>query len=284
MPYADDMLCIRIVRDVQVNRICPSSLHFLSYIHTAVRNWERRQYVRNTWARIADQHEYRFRIVFFIGKVDLNESEESRLRQEMAEYEDIVQLSFVEHYRNLTMKGLAAMSWIEKNCAHIKYVVKTDDDVFVNVPRLSRTLRLHFRRHPGNPPPILCRVMHGSPVFRARGKWIVTRGEYAGDFYPDYCSGLGFLLDMRTLVKLIGVALRTKYFWVDDVHFTGIIREAAKIKIGDLTPVFQYYGSPKYQVARSRLTELRKEFIHLDWQTEFTNDKDVMTFSIGKRW
>ncbi|XP_074645899.1 beta-1,3-galactosyltransferase 5-like [Tubulanus polymorphus] len=229
---------------------------------------------------MADQRAYEFRIVFFIGQVEMSGIEERRLRREMAEHGDIVQASFVDHYRNLTIKALTATSWIEKNCAHIKYAVKIDD-VFVNVPRLSRTLRLHFRRHPGNPPPILCRVMHRSPVFRARAKWIVTREEYTGDFYPDYCSGLGFILDMRTLVKLRSVAIRSaKYFWVDDVYLTGMIREAAGIKIADLSPVFQYYALPKYQVTRSRLVEFGKEFIHLNWQTEFTDDNEVMTFSI----
>jgi hypothetical protein len=40
---------------------------------------------------------------------------------------------------------------------------------------------------------ILCRVWSGVPVKRARSKWMVTREEFSGNVYPDYCSGIAIL-------------------------------------------------------------------------------------------
>lgn len=60
---------------------------------------------------------------------------------EAEQYGDIVQEDFLDTYRNLTYKGIAALKWIDQLCPHARWVLKTDDDIFVNTFNLMRHLR-----------------------------------------------------------------------------------------------------------------------------------------------
>lgn len=63
-----------------------------------------------------------------------------KLREESVTYHDIVVADFVDSYRNLSYKALTAMHWIREYCKGAKYIVKTDDDVFINIFALDRFL------------------------------------------------------------------------------------------------------------------------------------------------
>lgn len=69
------------------------------------------------------------------------------MAKESAKFGDIVQESFLDTYHNLTLKSLALLKWVNLTCFHDnqtnhlpKYVVKTDDDIFINVDRLVKVL------------------------------------------------------------------------------------------------------------------------------------------------
>ena len=78
---------------------------------------------------------------------------------------------------------MAALRWIARYCAHARYVLKTDDDIFVNAFNLLRHLRrldrLSAAAAPGDtaaPPPrglLLCLVWYTMTVMR-EGKWKVS--------------------------------------------------------------------------------------------------------------
>lgn len=56
-----------------------------------------------------------------------------KLRLEFNLYGDIVQENFTDSYRNLTYKCIEAMKWISTYCNRTEYILKADDDVFVNI-------------------------------------------------------------------------------------------------------------------------------------------------------
>ena len=45
---------------------------------------------------------------------------------------------FQDIYYNLTLKTVMGLKWSSIYCSQAKYVMKTDDDIFVNVPLLHR--------------------------------------------------------------------------------------------------------------------------------------------------
>jgi len=84
----------------------------------------------------------------------------------------ILKENFVDTYHNLTYKGIAALRWIDQHCSHAKFVLKTDDDIFVNMFSLLRLLKKMAReaRRPNGL--LMCCVWDSMPVQRS-GKWKV---------------------------------------------------------------------------------------------------------------
>lgn len=62
------------------------------------------------------------------------------LESENDQYHDIVQGSFRDAYRNMTYKHVMSLKWALYFCPRVRYVLKTDDDIFVNTPVLTRAL------------------------------------------------------------------------------------------------------------------------------------------------
>ena len=42
-------------------------------------------------------------------------------------------MQFIDHYYNLTLKSLSILHWAQNKCKNSKLIVKTDDDVIVNI-------------------------------------------------------------------------------------------------------------------------------------------------------
>lgn len=68
----------------------------------------------------------KFKVVFFIGALSpLNSMYYGRIKNESRVYGDIVQdLSYIDAYRNLTLKGISALQWVNKFCPDSYRVMK----------------------------------------------------------------------------------------------------------------------------------------------------------------
>ena len=48
--------------------------------------------------------------------------------------------AFQDTYHNLTLKTIMGLKWMSIFCPQAQYVLKTDDDIYVNVDLLHRSL------------------------------------------------------------------------------------------------------------------------------------------------
>lgn len=55
-------------------------------------------------------------------------------QKEIDLYGDIIIANFKDTYRNLTLKALYMVEWTSRYCSNARFFMKTDDDVFLNVP------------------------------------------------------------------------------------------------------------------------------------------------------
>lgn len=124
------------------------------------------------------------------------------------------------------------MEWL--TLAGTKYLLKLDDDVFVNI-------RVLLKYSINNKPPftstkfILCNVIQDTKVKRSwRSKWRVSPKEYGINSYPPYCAGWAIVYSTDVISLLYRELQRESYFWIDDVHITGTL--AKKINL-TLTPM-----------------------------------------------
>ena len=73
-------------------------------------------------------------------------------------------------------------------------------------------------------------IQNNAHVMR-RGKWAIDRELYGAEFYPQVCTGAGYLIPNRAAAKIFNMAKVTKSFPIDDVFITGILRVKSGIEI-----------------------------------------------------
>ncbi len=183
--------------------------------------------IRETWGNKAYHGDSRMEVFFATG-LSSNASVKKSLEEESWTYGDILQEDFTDDYKNLTYKAVGSLRWILENCRKTKFVLKADDDAFVNVFSLLKHLR-DLDRTGQTTDILLCRLMLKNKIFRW-GKWRITRDIYPYDRYPPYCSGLAFVLSLDVARALYEASYRTPVLWVDDAWLTGMVAANAKVK------------------------------------------------------
>uniref|UniRef100_A0A452EG18 Hexosyltransferase n=1 Tax=Capra hircus TaxID=9925 RepID=A0A452EG18_CAPHI len=218
----------------------------LILVCTAPDNLNQRNAIRASWGRLREARGLRVQTVFLLGEPGWG-SRGSDLVWESAAHGDIMQAAFQDSYRNLTLKTLSGLSWADRHCPTARYILKTDDDVFVNVPELvselvrrggrweqwetgvgpprkaewdgSPTLgsqpvpllylgRVHWRVHPSRSP--------GGKHQVSEEQWPPSWGPF-----PPYASGTGYVLSASAVQLILKVASRAPPLPLEDV-FVGL--------------------------------------------------------------
>ncbi|KAJ8707482.1 hypothetical protein PYW08_010734 [Mythimna loreyi] len=192
-------------------------------ISSSLSNQENRMVIRNTWGQNTDST----KVVFLIGETE-NVTLAQNITNESFLYKDIVQGNFVDSYRNMTYKHVMGLKWVVHHCPTAKYILKTDDDILVNTRAMTRFLTRELSPW-GVKDLIACQLCLITKVHRTKSKWIVTFEEYPFSFYPPFCEGWAVLYSQDVVPRLLKAAQTLPFFWVDDVHITGII--AAQIGV-----------------------------------------------------
>ena len=69
-----------------------------------------------------------------------------KLHTESSMYHDLIVSDFEDTYKNLSYKALIALHWIDNYCSNVPIVLKSDDDVFINIFVLENFLDLILLR------------------------------------------------------------------------------------------------------------------------------------------
>ncbi|KFM64448.1 UDP-GlcNAc:betaGal beta-1,3-N-acetylglucosaminyltransferase 5A, partial [Stegodyphus mimosarum] len=207
------------------NDICKGNVHILILVHTAPNHFHHRNVIRSTWGNLEPE----FPVIKIVFLLAATEEFQANIERENYSYRDIVQGNFLDSYRNLTYKHVMGLSWASENCAHAKYLLKMDDDIFMDVYQLLDYIYAKFKYFDleNN---IACYFQKHMPVVRDPvSKWYVSKAEFSSDTFDDYCSGWAYLTTPHAAKSLIYSARKLPYFWVDDVHLTGSAAKGAGI-------------------------------------------------------
>merc|ERR1711997_1198106 len=123
-------------------------------------------------------------------------------------------------------------------CPEADFVLKVDDDVFVQVPRLlamakslakSQNLGAAAGADNGGLAPsavIAGNVASGwKPVRNPKSKYFITPEQYDAASYPPFVTGPSYLVSRSAVDLLVSGALQRPFFHLEDVFVTGIVAE-----------------------------------------------------------
>ena len=188
-------------------------------------NFEQRNVIRNTWGSVV-KIKPDVRLIFILGKTN-NDTLQKQIAKESKTYQDIVQEDFIDSYRNLSIKSVAMLKWVFEYCKEAKYLLKADDDMYINVDFLISILKL---RSPNNA--VVGKLIHGArPIKNPNSKWYTPPEMYGEEVYPDYCSGTAYVVSADIVSKLFNASKNRTLFWLEDIFITGICRTAIKADI-----------------------------------------------------
>lgn len=123
-------------------------------VKSAMRNYGRRQAIRNTWGFERRMSNVVIRTVFVLGVANRLEPEPVALQHlvdvEGDQYGDVVQADFHDSYYNNTIKTMMGFRWAIQNCPRSQFYMFVDDDFYVSAKNV-----LNFVRNPVNYPEYL---------------------------------------------------------------------------------------------------------------------------------
>jgi hypothetical protein len=188
-------------------------------------NFDQRQLIRDTWLQnIRKGH--KMKVVFLVGSlVGIITSAkwhriESKLIEENEKYNDIIVSNLIDSYHRLTYKVILGFQWVRKYCPSVKFIVKVDDDVFVNVNKLTDLSKMHEIGYN-----IIGPASPFSKVVRQKNNnlFYISKAEYSKNLYPQFAAGPFYVLTKAYALAISDYVVGKPLFKLEDVYITGII-------------------------------------------------------------
>lgn len=195
-------------------------------------HFDNRSLVRQTYGSIKSANNVTIlAIVFMLGyfdepgipSVDTN----NKLQAEINTFGDIIIGDFIDSYRNLTRKTIMAYEWISSHCRSADIVVKTDDDVVVNIFQLTKELNKWSPGDVLSSSNIWCRIHVGEEtVNRTDSRFYASPVDFPTGTFPDHCGGFGYITTIRVIDRILDEISKSFVGRVcthEDVFMTGIV-------------------------------------------------------------
>ncbi|XP_065649739.1 UDP-GlcNAc:betaGal beta-1,3-N-acetylglucosaminyltransferase 7 [Hydra vulgaris] len=195
-------------------------LKLLVLVTSNISNFDRRETIRRTWGKPINKHfNNDFRTFFMLSKSPDKEIMKT-MEEESAKHGDIIICDFFEDFYQLSFKVEAAFEWAHIYCSY-EYLLKSDDDVYVNLFNLFELLvnkdtpkkNLYLGYH------------HQQPRVSRSGKYKVELHEYGSNCYPDYCAGGAVVLSSDLIEKIL-LYFQPVPLKIDDAYIGILVKNA----------------------------------------------------------
>lgn len=196
----------------------------LVVIASAPRNAKARNAIRQTWGAFDQRRDVS---IFFLVGTTLDAAAEKVLEDEQDLYQDVIRANFQDAYTNLTLKTISMLEWVDTYCYEAKFLLKTDDDMFINVERLLDFIEK--RKTTSN-------VIYGKvakrwkPIRSKASKYYVSTQQYKKPVFPDFTTGPAYLMTRDVVHNLYEESLKRIYFMLEDVYITGMVAEKLRVR------------------------------------------------------
>lgn len=211
--------CFNISFDFLIeNNVCPLEEYTLFYlIFTKYSNTAQRSAIRETWlsnVRKAQNQSY----VFVMGK---GPDDDNIVVEENREYRDILLVDFMDSYSHLTFKSIMAFKWVSRRCPQALFVMKVDDDVWINTEEMAEVLGKQ-----GTDFTLGGYCMFQNKPFRDKeSKYYASYASYPQLVYPPFCSGTAYLTKINIIQRILHISPDIPFFHLEDVYIGLCLRK-----------------------------------------------------------
>ncbi|XP_045905359.1 N-acetyllactosaminide beta-1,3-N-acetylglucosaminyltransferase 2a [Micropterus dolomieu] len=199
--------------------ICDEKPFLLLAVKSLIPHFDRRQAIRETWGRAGVIANQTVVTVFLLGNtlaVDHFPDLVGMLGHEAALHKDLLQWDYRDTFFNLTLKEVLFLEWFSQNCPHAKYILKGDDDVFVNTLRVIDHLE-GLSEVKAKDLFIGDVISNAYPHRDRKLKYFIPESVFEGQ-YPPYAGGGGYLFSGELALRLYNISQQVVFYPIDDVY------------------------------------------------------------------
>ncbi|XP_035204716.1 beta-1,3-galactosyltransferase 1-like [Stegodyphus dumicola] len=199
---------------------------YLISVSSSAANTERRTAIRNTWGNQTLLNQTKGGIIFLLGKVNDDRRLQMQIYEESMRHRDIIQGNFADAYRNLTLKSVMALKWFSSYCPRVRFLMKTDDDIYVNANKLSHFLYKNQNKK---------RWIVGCVKTHARLPFQMKKNVRISSFnlpaaHPTFVAGAGYIISSDIVEELHEASEKLTVLPVEDVFITGHCSKTIGVK------------------------------------------------------
>ncbi|XP_061182336.1 beta-1,3-galactosyltransferase 1-like [Saccostrea echinata] len=228
---------------IETPGICTNTTELLFLIASATEGFNQRNALRRTWLNFTETQRGFVKYVFLLG-LSTKGSVNDMIYEENERNQDIIQGTFLDTYGNLTLKTRMGIKWTVKACATTKYVMKTDDDMWVHVsntlsillPKYGRILETHIGGYCMNK-----EKPHRDP----RSKYYIPESLFSKEVFPPFCSGTGYVTSFKVVKKINEIAENVPFFPLEDVYI-GLCLEQLNLNTTKIKWFYHYNPKSKH--------------------------------------
>nr|CAH0102546.1 unnamed protein product [Daphnia galeata] len=215
----------------------PTSTSLFVAIISAPNNFENRNIIRQTWLNnLRKQSHLDFFTLtgfgFIIG-LSTNQEIQTRIKAESKMHGDILQISMLDLYYDLTIKVVKLLNWIDSHCSLV------DDDVYVNTKNLLTVLKSL------NPSELSLYGSAGESIpIRDPGKNYISFENWPWTWYPPFILGGAILIPGRAIKPLKAASQTIPYFPFEDVFYW--LKNNLRRKTGPMSCLYFRYLANKF--------------------------------------
>ena len=199
-----------------INRNNSSRFKLVVLVSSHALHAGRRKLIRYYWGNHSRwTTPFQWKVIFVTGF--FSNFQKLQLHAEADTYKDLLIASVEENFYKLSFKVMLGLKWTQANLKY-DFLLKCDDDVFVNVDRLMRLLLTTRDQYFGQ-------KMEFQPVER-EGRYGVSEEEHPSPIYDPFCSGGGFVLSYLTVSKMIPFFNWVNPLKIDDAYIGKIVTKA----------------------------------------------------------
>lgn len=238
-----------------------NQLNLIIVVISARDHFKQRHYVRRTYGSVRNANNINIlSVVFMLGNLDepgAAEADLNVLEAEKNQFGDVVIGDFVDAYRNLTLKTIMAYEWVGTFCREAQIVVKTDDDVLVNVFKLTEILNT-WSSSELKSSNIWCMIHNDEKTIEdPASKYYASLEEFPTGKFPGHCGGLAYVTNNRVIERIsdeISKSFLGDLCTHEDVFMTSIVPK----RINSIPNSFWERSEP------IKLVDKRSEWFTLD--------------------